>query len=173
MTNRNYHVCGKDDVAELITTKNITHVLTMLDYNESCIDPRQFFSVQHWKRLDFMDVEFPGHPAGPTIEDCQKILEWGKTLPDDANVLVHCHAGISRSTCATLGLMHQDFPDRELSVHKTEIIRIRPIARPNKLMARHFDQLFSREMKFEKMVWEIHEDFYNKVDHYNPFSIIR
>lgn len=56
-------------------------------------------------QLRFHDVESetPGHIA-PTREDIRQVIEFARALPEDADLLIHCMAGISRSTAIGVGV---------------------------------------------------------------------
>jgi hypothetical protein len=41
--------------------------------------------------------------TGPTLQQVRNIMDWYRNLPDDGSVLVHCHAGVSRSTGCAVG----------------------------------------------------------------------
>lgn len=60
-------------------------------------------------RLSFDDVEdMPEHfsdpldDLGPTLADVRAIVDFAKQLPSDARLVIHCEAGISRSTAAAM-----------------------------------------------------------------------
>jgi predicted protein tyrosine phosphatase len=82
----------------------------------SIMDPVGFY---HWKRpfglhlvptlrLSFEDVELTTRQHAPTVNDVECILKWGARHHDHFNnpqhpdrVIIHCYAGVSRSTAAT------------------------------------------------------------------------
>lgn len=91
--------------------------------------------------------------AAPTKEHCAKILDFGRNLPDDAQVVVHCFAGMCRSTAAGLALHYQRFGD--LRAARTWLAEDRPQALPNMLMARYFDELLDLNGNFLRLCDDI------------------
>ena len=154
-----FHVCGIDTLMETIFRNKVTHVLSLIE-KEVTVDLSKCFSVQEHKIINFRDVWAKDAAGAPTIEQCKEILDWGDTLPEDAVVLVHCYAGISRSTCATLALMYQRGSIRNNENHqeRRELVLIRPIAFPNTLMAEYFDQLLVAYGAFKRDVEVIREN---------------
>ena len=160
----NFYVCGIQELMETIFRNKITHVLTLIE-KEVTVDLSKCWSVENHKIINFQDVWNKDGNAAPTIENCKEVLEWGKTLPQDANVLIHCYAGISRSTCGAFALMYQNACQEVDQNHKIEclrstakeLVRIRPIAFPNTLMAEYFDQLFVTYGAFKREVELIRE----------------
>ena len=59
-------------------------------------------------------------------------------------LLIHCHAGVSRSTAAAAILMAQSNPGREPDMF-AELERVRPRSWPNALMLRMADALLERD----------------------------
>ncbi len=77
----------------------------------------------------------------------EQILGVGRELARSAgggHVLVHCHAGVSRSTAATAILLAQDNPGREAEAFAA-VARLRPGAWPNARMVDFADDLLERD----------------------------
>jgi predicted protein tyrosine phosphatase len=108
------------------------------------IPPAGCENVQHMLRLHFADVNEEEY--GPTEEDVRKIIGLAESLISvGGNVLVHCAAGISRSTAAAL-IMYTCWlgPGSECEAIERVISR-RPIANPNRRMIALADKLLGRE----------------------------
>lgn len=102
--------------------------------------PRDF-NRDNWLFLDMDDVIDEEAEFAPSFDQVRQLLEWGKSLPKDAKLLVHCRAGVSRSTSAALALMVQN-----LGVHRVDqaiewLVDHRPIACPNPVISKHADRL--------------------------------
>ena len=84
--------------------------------------------------------------TAPTQRDVTAILELGRELMDEPveRLLIHCHAGVSRSTATAAILMAQNNPGREPDVF-AELERMRPCSWPNALMVRIADGLLERD----------------------------
>jgi predicted protein tyrosine phosphatase len=53
--------------------------------------------------VPFADVFFPQQPQAPTPADIEQLLAFAPSPRD--GLLIHCHAGVSRSTATALGLL--------------------------------------------------------------------
>lgn len=82
--------------------------------------------------------------AYPSAGHAQGIIDFGRQLPRNARVLVHCGAGISRSTAAAFILASQAKPRDEWGAF--QLIKVlRPQAQPNPLLVRFADKLLGAE----------------------------
>jgi hypothetical protein len=94
---------------------------------------------KNWLLLHFEDNLDESEPNGPTIAHVEQILEWGRSLPDDAVVLVHCEAGVSRSTAAALALLVQHHGKDKIDECISLLLDVRPVACPNPLITKWAD----------------------------------
>lgn len=101
------------------------------------------------KVVEFRDTSFEEH-GGPTFQDVVDLVEFGIGVP---RLLVHCHAGISRSTATAWGIAignGYDPLDALLALqekHPTEEsfyygYHKRPFS-PNILIVKHLDKYFN------------------------------
>src|SRR3546814_16228451 len=81
----------------------------------------------------------------PLPDHVERLLRFGRNLlrdpPPSAHVLVHCHAGMSRSTAAMTLLLAQARSDRPAADALAEVVRIRPHAWPNLRVVESGDDL--------------------------------
>jgi predicted protein tyrosine phosphatase len=108
-------ICGIGELA-LHGTAGITHVLSILDPDWPAPDEFNDFPPHRRVELRFHDVivESPGVIL-PTAEDVALLLGLGREASaagTDAHLLIHCHAGISRSTAAAALCLMQANPAR-------------------------------------------------------------
>src|SRR3954452_23553040 len=103
MTPFGLRVCGVEELAGDCEVA-VSHVLSILARGWPV--PEAFGSFGEHARLElrFHDVIEDDAAAAPQPDDVTRLLEFGHDLmtepPDDAHLLVHCHAGISRSTAS-------------------------------------------------------------------------
>lgn len=145
-------ICGVEKVPGMIHKHGITHVLSLLRGRErnDLILPRDF-DRNNWLFLDMDDVINEDAEFAPSLDQVSKILEWGRSLPDGSRVLVHCMAGVSRSTSAALALMVQAIGVHRIDEAVDWLVDHRPIACPNPVISKHADQLLGAGGKlFEK-----------------------
>ncbi len=79
-------------------------VVSLLDVGvcaEAC-----FGEIDNSRHLVMLFDDVAGdRPNAPTLENVQQIVMWlAKRIQVDSKILVHCHAGISRSTATAVGL---------------------------------------------------------------------
>jgi len=118
-------------------------LLTLLspDYPET--DWREFACGRHL-RLAFHDIvePTPGRTA-PDRDMMQAVLDFGRKCELQRALLIHCWAGISRSSAAAYAIACDHNPgfERDIAV---ELRRRSPSATPNRLMVRLADDLLER-----------------------------
>jgi predicted protein tyrosine phosphatase len=122
-----------------------SHIVTLLDPQTAAPTPPGI-APSHHLRLGIDDISEPIEGSiAPTSDHVANILSfaqgWGRSAP----LLVHCWAGISRSTAAAYIMLcdlhgpgHEDAIARALRGRAAH-------AQPNKLMIRHADMLLNRE----------------------------
>jgi predicted protein tyrosine phosphatase len=85
--------------------------------------------------------------SSPRPGHIERLLEFGETnrsAAASAHLLIHCHAGISRSTAAAAILLCQNRPGREHEAFAA-IAALRPQAWPNTRMIEIADRLLDRK----------------------------
>lgn len=84
----------------------------------------------------------------PAAEDIEQILALGSELalsrPSHPHLLIHCHAGFSRSPAALALLVAQTGPSLAAETIAAEVLRIRPNAWPNLRIIELGDKLLDR-----------------------------
>jgi predicted protein tyrosine phosphatase len=141
-------VCGLDEL-ESHRAGRATHVLSILDPGYP--EPAAFaaYDPHHRLTLRFHDIigPWPGWEA-PERTHVEQLVAFGAELDAAGaglrHLLVHCHAGISRSTAAlaTLLARHTEVGDEPAIFAR--IREIRPIAWPNSRMIRFADEILER-----------------------------
>jgi predicted protein tyrosine phosphatase len=98
-------------------------------------------------RFDDVIEESPDLVA-PHRRDVEAILAFGRSLSAEpsscAHLLVHCHAGVSRSTAAMTLILAQARPDLSAGSILSEVLRIRSKAWPNLRIIELGDALLGR-----------------------------
>jgi len=139
-------ICGIPELGEH-SAAGVTHVLSIL--GPDWPDPPDFGAFSPHRRLvlRFHDV-IEDHPyqPGPTPEHVQRLLSFGREVSEtpDAHLLIHCHAGVSRSTAAAALILAQANPDQPASAALEAVAAIRPRAWPNLLILEFGDTLLGR-----------------------------
>ncbi|HEX8165630.1 MAG TPA: protein-tyrosine-phosphatase [Beijerinckiaceae bacterium] len=145
-------ICGLEEL-DRHGSRAVTHVLSILDPDWP--DPEAFsaYDPHHRTILRFHDAVEPGPSVAlPQVGHVEAILGFGRALAHGAeerqegegHLLIHCHAGISRSTAAMAMILAQGHPDADEEAIFRRLQEIRPQAWPNSLMIGFADDLLSR-----------------------------
>ncbi len=85
-----------------------THALSLLDPDGTAAPDLGLPPDRHLV-LRFLDIEEAGLASrpGPDLETVKAVLAFAAGIPEDGVVLVHCHAGVSRSPAAALMMLSE------------------------------------------------------------------
>ena len=141
-------ICGIDELGDHCEL-GVTHVLSILDPDAP--EPPVFGSFGEHSRVElrFYDaIEQLADRVVPEVQHVQQILALGRDLTApaaaDSHLLVHCHAGVSRSTAAMTLMLAQARPDCSGVEIVNEVLRIRSRAWPNLRIIELGDTLLGR-----------------------------
>jgi len=139
-------ICGIEELAPF-STRGVTHLLSVLDPDHPEPESLALLAPARRLQLRFHDVidTMPGQVM-VEIEQVRQVLEFGRDLPvEHGHLLVHCHAGISRSTAFTILLLAQALPDVPADEIVAEVVRIRSKTWPNLRIIEIGDALLGRK----------------------------
>jgi predicted protein tyrosine phosphatase len=139
-----FAICGLD---ELIghQGRGVTHILSILDPEWPDPEAFQAYDPHFRATLRFHDAIEPGPDILlPKKADVEAILTFGRDAAEAGGLLIHCHAGISRSTAATLMILAQAHPDEGEDELADRLLQTRPQAWPNSRMITFADELLDR-----------------------------
>jgi predicted protein tyrosine phosphatase len=140
-------ICGVRELDEHCAA-GVTHVVSLLDPGYE--DPGAFTAFPPHRRLlfRFHDIiePIPGR-ISPSAGDVKRLLAIGPELvtTPQKHLLIHCHAGLSRSTASAVLLLAQAWPDRPARAAFEAVSNIRPGAWPNLRMLEIGDALLGRK----------------------------
>jgi predicted protein tyrosine phosphatase len=139
-------ICGIEEL-EGHCAGGVTHVLSILDPGWPEPDSLSRFDINRRLRLRFHDVieSQPGWIA-PERWDVELLLAFSRDLAatGKTHLLIHCHAGVSRSTAAATLVMAQISPVRPAAEVLQEVVRLRPRAWPNLRILELGDEILGR-----------------------------
>jgi predicted protein tyrosine phosphatase len=143
-------ICGLEELAQH-GSRGVTHVLSILDPAHPEAELFSAYDQHHRTTLYFHDIiePTPGQIM-PAPEHVTAILDFGRELESSAagrqqgHLLVHCHAGISRSTAAMATLMAQAYPGRDEDQILADLVALRAKAWPNSRMIGFADEMLGR-----------------------------
>jgi predicted protein tyrosine phosphatase len=148
-------ICGLDELAGH-SAGGVTHVLSILDPDWPALEAFYAYAPHRRLELRFHDVIDPA-PGWvlPQQEHVERLLAFGRDLIGEnlrageaasagSHLLVHCHAGVSRSTAAAALLLVQAQPERSSAAALAAIAAVRPRAGPNLRISEGGDALLGR-----------------------------
>ena len=137
-------VCGLDELDDH-AARGVTHVLSIFDRNGRT-RRRSSPSIRTFEPFCGFTMRSSRAPGVvlPARSDVETILAFGRDAGDVTHLLIHCHAGISRSTAAMLMILAQAHPGESEDAVVERLLAIRPQAWPNSRMIGFADELLNR-----------------------------
>jgi predicted protein tyrosine phosphatase len=144
------------------------------------------FGAKH--HIEFFDDEVVNDTNDPYMvlpypEAIKRVLEFTKSLTPHDRLLVHCHAGISRSTAMAMAILCQHgLPPEDACSH---IFKIRPESDPNTLVLQLADEILGLHGElvetairlyqlqadaFWKLADDADEDYLDSLDNFLDFT---
>ncbi len=153
-------VCGLEELAGH-ADREVSHVLSILDPDQP--EPEAFGAYGEHSRLELKFHDIIEETAGflaPQPEHIAKILDFGRDILRDPenlrHLLVHCHAGISRSTASMALLLAQAQPELSAPGVLAQVLHIREKAWPNLRILALGEEQLGREGEFTTAVGAIY-----------------
>ena len=141
-------VCGLGELSGHREAR-VSHVLSILDPGVPVPADFDSFPVHERLELRFHDIidDQPDMQL-PCAEHIERLLRFVQRLLDEPrpekHLLVHCHAGFSRSPASALLIMAKLRPEVPAAALMLELLRIRPRVWPNLRMLEIGDGLLGR-----------------------------
>ena len=144
----NLTICGVHELPEQ-EGKHWTHVISIWDkaslYDVACREQVKTIAPRAKLLFSFFeDTSDLSYPDAPRFQDVERILDFTKELPRKAKVLVHCRAGVSRSTATAYAILCQhSAPGLEME-NLLHVETLRDLVMPNRLIIQHADKILKR-----------------------------
>jgi predicted protein tyrosine phosphatase len=138
--NDHIHVSSLNALAGVAARLASFDLLTLLSPGHPETDWRELNCRRH-VRLAFHDIVEPlPDLVAPDHDLMQAVLNFGRESQPERSLLIHCWAGISRSSAAAFAIACDRNPGFERDI-ATELRRRAPSVTPNRLMVRLADDL--------------------------------
>ena len=139
------HVCSLAALPETVKVTGASHVLTVMANVEQVQRPASVLPANHLKvSMDDITEHMDGFVA-PSEDHIERVLAFVRGWDRAAPLVVHCYAGISRSTASAFAAACMLNPHRdEISIAR-QIRAASPIASPNRLIVSLADKALGRE----------------------------
>jgi predicted protein tyrosine phosphatase len=137
-------ICSLARLDEVIAERRPSHLVTLLG-PDWMIDPHEALAPDRHLRLPVDDIAEPTPGLIAPDEDAvERLLVFGRGWDATAPMVVHCFAGVSRSSAAALAIACQRNPDAaELDIALT-LRGLAPHAYPNRRITALADEMLAR-----------------------------
>lgn len=139
------HVCSLAALPDTVKATGASHVLTIMARVEQVQRPLTVLESNHLKvQVDDITEPMDGFVA-PNDSHVEQVLNFVRGWDRSAPLVIHCYAGISRSTASAFAAVCALNPHRdEISIAR-QIRAASPIASPNRLIVSLADKALGRE----------------------------
>ncbi|MFQ3361186.1 MAG: tyrosine phosphatase family protein [Alphaproteobacteria bacterium] len=126
---------------KMIDKYNANYIISILSPGESFPIFEGIKDTNHLK-LSFNDITSPRkNLIQPSLGHVKNIISFTKKCTKNDTLLIHCYAGISRSTAAALIVYCYYKKDLRADLMATELMSLSPSANPNSLLLKLGDHI--------------------------------
>ena len=139
------HVCSLAALPDTVKATGASHVLTVMANVAQVQRPESVLEANHLRvQMDDITEHMDGFLA-PSDSHIEQVLNFVRGWDRSAQLVIHCYAGISRSTASAFAAACLLNPQRdEISIAR-QIRAASPIASPNRLIVSLADRALGRE----------------------------
>lgn len=149
------HVCSLADMPETVVAVGASHVLTVMANVSKAATPPSILERNHLRvAMDDITEETDGMVA-PSDAHILQVLDFVRNWDRRAPMVVHCYAGISRSTASAFAAACMLNPNRDEREIARQIREASPIASPNRLLVSLADRALARDGRMLRALDEI------------------
>lgn len=165
------HVCPLNDVSGEAARLKPSGLITLLSPNGAVpMRPSHLAPDAHLTRL-FHDISVNSdHLIAPTEADVQAVIDFGRAWDRRQPLLIHCFAGISRSTAAAFIIASDLNPNVREMVLARRLRAASPTASPNPRMIEMADDLLARKSRMILAIADI--GYGTPAGHGAPFELL-
>ena len=149
------HVCPLSRLPETLAVSGASHLVTLATLGSPglAVERPEIIAPEHHLRVGFSDIVAPleGH-LPPTDAHVRAVLDFAAAWNRERPLLLHCYAGISRSTAAAYAVACALAPQRDEAEWARELRRLAPSATPNRLFVEIADDLLGRRGRMKAAI---------------------
>ena len=139
------HVCSLAALPSTVQATGASHILTVMANVDQVQRPASVLPANHLKvQMDDITEDIEGFVA-PSGKHIEQVLNFVRGWDRSAPLVVHCYAGISRSTASAFAAVCALNPHRDEIAIARQIRKASPIAQPNRLIVSLADKALGRE----------------------------
>lgn len=138
------HVCSLQRLADTTRDTGASHVMTLIKNIAMAPTPAGIVPARHL-RLDFSDITEPREgEVAPMPDHVRAILDFARGWDRTAPMVVHCFAGVSRSTAGAFISACDLMPEASEREIAERIRQLSPTATPNARLIAFADDMMNR-----------------------------
>jgi predicted protein tyrosine phosphatase len=138
------HVCSLADLPEIVRMTGASHVLTVMGNVGQVQRPASVLEANHLKvSMDDITEPMEGYTP-PSERHVEQVLNFVRGWDRAAPLVIHCYAGVSRSTASAFAAACMLNPHRDEMEIARKIRAASPIASPNRLIVSLADKALGR-----------------------------
>jgi predicted protein tyrosine phosphatase len=139
------HVCSLAALPETVKATGASHIMTVMAKVDQVQRPASVLEINHLRvQVDDITEHMDGFVA-PCETHIEQILNFVRSWDRSAPMVVHCFAGISRSTASAFAAACMLNPHRDEIAIALQIRAASPIAQPNRLIVSLADRALGRD----------------------------
>ena len=137
---------------ETIQRTNAQHVLSLSSMGGEPSKPARI-ALNRYLALSMHDVSEPCEGlVAPSVDHVSQIIRFGRFWNGAGALVIHCYAGISRSTAAAYAISAALNPELDEVELAQRLRRLSPSATPNALIVAHADNLLGRQGRMVRAI---------------------
>jgi predicted protein tyrosine phosphatase len=149
------HVCSLAALPETVRATGASHILTVMANVDQVRRPASVLAVNHLRvQMDDITEAMAGFVV-PSDAHIEKVLNFVRGWDRSAPMVVHCFAGISRSTASAFAAACALNPHRDELAIARQIRAASPIAAPNRLIVALADKALGRDGRMLRALEEM------------------
>ncbi|MCF4128886.1 tyrosine phosphatase family protein [Methylobacterium sp. SyP6R] len=139
------HVCALSRLPETVEATGARHVVTLINVGTKVIRPPAIAEDDHlFVGVSDITDTLDGHVL-PDEVHVRRLLDFVRAWPREQPLVIHCYAGISRSTAAAFIATCALRPDRDEAEIARELRQASPSATPNRRLVAVADAMLGRD----------------------------
>jgi predicted protein tyrosine phosphatase len=139
------HVCSLAALPDTVKATGASHVLTVMANVDQVQRPESVLPANHLKiSMDDITEQMDGFVV-PSDSHIEQVLNFVRGWDRSAPLVVHCYAGISRSTASAFAAVCMLNPHRDEMSIARQLRAASPIASPNRLIVSLADRALGRD----------------------------